>query len=153
MPVNTANKENIDLFIKDNIELINRRISEFQTKKCEALEVSFDGTEIKRYLHKKLADDLLSDPTLGKRLLDEFEVLGYEKTKIIEIAIKFGVYHKDLECFYNQNIFNELSALNLNGLTKDILNIISEKTEFSKEKKQYANTILKKLLASLSIWR
>lgn len=32
MPVNTANKENIDLFIKDNIELINRRISEFQTK-------------------------------------------------------------------------------------------------------------------------
>lgn len=147
MPVNTANKENIDLFIKDNIELINRRISEFQTKKCEALGVSFDGTEIKRYLHKKLSDDLLSDPTLGKRLLDEFDNLGYEKNQIIEIAIKFGVYHKDLECFYNQNIFDELSALNLNGLTKDILNIISEKAKFSKEKKQYANTILKKIVS------
>lgn len=146
MPINTQNKNNIELFVNDNIELINRRISEFQKKKCEDLEICYDRTDIKRYLHQKLSNDLLTDPTLQNRLLDEFENLGYEKNQIIEIAIRFGFYHKDLENFYNQNILNELSSLRLDDLTNDVLDIISDKAEFSEEKSAYVKSFLKKII-------
>ena len=54
MEINFEHKNDIGIFIKDNIENINNRISDF--KDLSNYGVDFDDTDIKFYIKKMLKD-------------------------------------------------------------------------------------------------
>lgn len=144
--MNLENKDNIELFVQDNIVLINNRISEFKSKTCKELELNFDRTAIQQFLHKKFASDLSEDDSLGESLLEEFENVGYSKIHIVDIAIKYGIYHADLERFYNQHVFNELSLININTLSQKTVNEIVEVAGYDANKKKYVRSIISPII-------
>lgn len=147
MDVVLTNKDNIELFIKDNIELINQKITFFTNEKCKALEISFNSSIIKRSLHEKFVKDITDDPSLKDQLLSDFEDAGYRKESIIEIANKFGIYKSDLEKLYNQQIFDEISQLDIKKLTNSIVKTIVDSAQYSDEKIKYSKSVINKIVS------
>lgn len=131
----THNNENeLSLFARDNIELINNRISEFSKKKHD--DLLFDSTDIKRFLKEKFIIENESFEN-QQRLLNSFEEYNYVKSRIKDIAIENTYYHTDLQKFYEQYAYKELSANNDLNLCKTIINALLEEQDFSEAKKGY----------------
>lgn len=131
----THNKENeLDKFIKDNIELINNNISLFSKKKNHTL--LYDSTDIKRFLKKQFIEDI-TNCDKEEILLNSFKENNYVKARIKDIAIKNFYYHKDLEGYYRQHVYRELSKLNNMDSCKTIINALLENQGLSQEKKKY----------------
>lgn len=147
MDVILTNKDNIELFIKDNIKLINQRITFFTNKECETLKIPFNSSLIKRFLHEKFVKDINGDPFLKDQLLSDFEDAGYRKESIIEIATKFCLYKSDLERLFSQQIFNEISQLDVDELSNSIINTILDSTNYSDEKIRYSKSIIKNIMS------
>lgn len=53
MAINYTHKDNLGLYVSDNIEAINTKISDF--KKTNATQAVYDDIDIKDYLKNKLA--------------------------------------------------------------------------------------------------
>ena len=99
MPINYTNIDNIDLFVNDNINLINEKITEFSKKKHP--ELVFDQTDIKRYMKSKFIE-YVSDDIKKQDLIDKFEAVNFANNKIPEIAVGVGLRYVDLKAFYQK---------------------------------------------------
>lgn len=142
MPINYTNIDNIDLFVNDNINLINEKITEFSKKKHP--ELVFDQTDIKRYMKSKFIE-YVSDDIKKQDLIDKFEAVNFANNKIPEIAVGVGLRYVDLKAFYQKTIFEELSQVNSDVICNAVTNTLLEHTTFSPQKKQYAKSQLKKI--------
>lgn len=143
MPINFTNKDEISAFVDDNIELINTNIKEFSKKKHE--DLTFDKTDICRFLRNKFAD-YIAVPGQAEDLLSRFEAENYTKSKIKEIAIAVGLYHADLEKYYQSNIFETLSLIDNGSLSEIVANTILDRAGFTGAKRRYGKSQIKSII-------
>lgn len=103
MEINFEHKNDIGIFIKDNIENINNRISDF--KDLSNYGVDFDDTDIKRHLSEKLNSE--SQETI-EALIKRFEELGAQKNQIVTVSNEYVLYKKDVERLIEADTFRQL---------------------------------------------
>ena len=102
-----THKDNLGIYVSDNIEAINTKISDF--KKTNAAQAVYDDIDIKDYLKNKLAEEL---PAVKNAMLARFAGYGFQKNKIVDVANEFVFYKKDIE-----NIFVSLVLRNFKAIT------------------------------------
>ena len=144
MPINYTNKNDIALFINDNINLINDRITEFSKKKHP--DLVYDQTDIKRYMKTKFTE-YVSDDAKKQDLIERFESVNFVANRIPEIAVAVGLRYVDLNNFYKKTLFEELSQMNSERVCDSVINTLLDNTIFSSPKKQYAKAQLKKIMS------
>ena len=133
--INFQNANDLQSFVQDNIKLINEKISEFSAKKYKDV-IKFDKTDIRRFLKARFKE-FISNPEAKRDLLDRFESVGYAKNKIKDIAVDKGLYHVDLEKFYQNTFFQELSSLNETELCRAVVNTILKEAKIEEKKNRY----------------
>ena len=87
MAIDYTHKDNLGLYVSDNIEAINTKISDF--KKTNATQAVYDDIDIKDYLKNKLAEEL---PAVKNAMLSNFAEYGFQKNKIVDVANEFVFY-------------------------------------------------------------
>ena len=107
---------NIEEFVKINIAKINEKITDFKEKYGKL----FTDIEIKNYLQDKFKNDI-QDKLIINKLLKELENNNFKKSKISDIANKYGYYKAHLEKFYKTSIFNKIFT---NFNRKEIVELI-----------------------------
>ena len=140
--VNFKHKENICEFIQDNIAQINNNIGSFDNNACKNAKLKFDATDIKKELHDRFLHQIESDASFREELWREFEEKNFVKSKIKEIAIDTGYYHKDLEMFYRSELLSELETIADRRMSKNVIDTILNSTHYSNEKKKYIKSII-----------
>ena len=83
---------NIEEFVKENIEEINKSISNFK----ESRKREYNDVEIKKYLRTKIFDELYVNPNNTEKIIEEFSTIGFKKSKIDYLANKYIYYKNDL---------------------------------------------------------
>lgn len=140
--VNFNHKENICEFIQDNIVQINNNIGSFDNNACKKAKLKFDATDIKKELHDRFLQQIESDTSFRDELWREFETHNFAKSKIKEIAINKGLFHKDVEELFSRDIFTETSAENTEELSKEfVANLLSSKGYSENRIKYYKSVI------------
>lgn len=140
--VNFNHKENICEFIQDNIAQINNNIGSFDNNACKKAKLKFDATDIKKELHDRFLQQIESDTSFRDELWREFETHNFAKSKIKEIAINKGLFHKDVEELFSRDIFTETSAENTEELSKEfVANLLSSKGYSENRIKYYKSVI------------
>ncbi len=140
--VNFTNQSDIELFIKDNIEIINGGINEFKSQVKDNPDCTFDETDVKNYLKDKIFQ--LDDDTKAK-LLKEFGLVDYKKNRIEEVANKHVLYKSDLETLFDNLAFDELFAHIPTDIDSKVARIILESSTIDDKLKQYVTTTLKNI--------
>lgn len=143
MPINYTNKNNIELFVNDNIALINEKITEFRKKKYP--DLVFDQTDIKRYMKDRFIR-YVSDEARKQDLIDRFEAVEFAHNRIQEIAVTVGLRSVDLEEFYQKIIFEELSQMDSGSICNSVIDTILNHSSFTPQKKRYAKLQLKRIM-------
>lgn len=132
MAIDYTHKDDLGLYVSDNIEAINTKISDF--KKNNATQAVYDDIDIKEYLKNKLAEEL---PTVKNAMLARFAGYGFQKNKISDVANEFVFYKKDIENIFVSLVFEELQNdygdAMCNGVTSGIL----DNSRLSDEKKRF----------------
>lgn len=143
--MNVANKDDKELFIKDNIEEINKKKDNFKSDFLSKNKVTafIDDTDIINYLNSKLYKDVKEQENVEK-LMQELEKINFTKNKIVLIANKHLYYKKSLEKFYEKQIFKKVYS-SLKGNSDDIATYILSKTGLSKEENRFIGANLKNI--------
>ena len=148
MPINFDHVDDLELFVSDNINLINNKITSF--RKSADPRLKFDDIDIKRFLNEKLLNNIKNDPNYRQNLLTAFSEKDFKKKNIAEIAIENGLYKKHLEAFYESYYFDKLKTIDINSLSTEVTSIILNKVHLEGKEKNYIksglNNILKKTL-------
>lgn len=145
IPLNYNHKDNIDLFIEDNIKIYNKLQKSFDDKILEKAGCKFKKSEIKEYLKNKLYNECESNKKILIKRLEEYD---YKIKNIELIANEFVYYQKDLRKTYESWFMEELekegykeiakivykSILGSSNLDKGKINIISNNLLKSTEK-------------------
>jgi hypothetical protein len=134
-------KENLELYIQDNIIGINEKISNFKKKSCP--NAIYDETHIKNFLKNKLYNEL---PEKAPLLLAKFEEYSFTKSKIKDIANEFIYYHADLEKCFDVLLFKELKSLYCPKLCEKVSATILDYAGFDNHKKRYLQAPLKRII-------
>lgn len=141
MAINYTNKNTLELYVADNIEEINNKITDF--KLSNATEAVFDDTDIKDYLKEKLAREL--EGTKGD-LLARFEEYEFKKNRIKDIANEFVYYKKDIEAIFTSLVFDELQEDYSDDMCRDVLEAILENCSFEDRKKRFVKKALTEIV-------
>ena len=143
--MNVANKDDKELFIKDNIEEINKKKDNFKSVFLSKNKVTafIDDTDIINYLNSKLYRDVKEQKNVEK-LMQELEKINFTKNKIVLIANKHLYYKKSLEKFYEKQIFKKVYS-SLKGNSDDIATYILSKTDLSKQENRFIGANLKNI--------
>lgn len=140
MEINFEHKNDIGIFIKDNIENINNRISDF--KDLSNYGVDFDDTDIKRHLSEKLNSE--SQETI-EALIKRFEELGAQKNQIVTVSNEYVLYKKDVERLIEADTFRQLQMENSEDLQNAIVSTILDNSELVETKKKFIKRALKNI--------
>ena len=140
MEINFEHKNDIGIFIKDNIENINNRISDF--KDLSNYGVDFDDTDIKRHLSEKLNSE--SQETI-EALIKRFEELGAQKNQIVTVSNEYVLYKKDVERLIEADTFRQLQMENSEELQNAIVSTILDNSELVETKKKFIKRALKNI--------
>lgn len=140
MEINFEHKNDIGIFIKDNIENINNRISDF--KDLSNYGVDFDDTDIKRHLSEKLNSE--SQETI-EALIKRFEELGAQKNQIVTVSNEYVLYKKDVERLIESDTFRQLQMENSEELQNAIVSTILDNSELVETKKKFIKRALKNI--------
>lgn len=141
MAINYDNKNTLELYVADNIEEINNKITDF--KLSNANEAVFDDTDIKDYLKEKLARELEG---VKEDLLARFEEYEFKKNKIKDIANEFVYYKKDIEAIFTSLVFEELQEDYSDDMCHDVLEAILENCSFEDRKKRFVKKALTEIV-------
>lgn len=139
MEINFEHKNDIGIFIKDNIENINNRISDF--KDLSNYGVDFDDTDIKRHLSEKLNSE--SQETI-EALIKRFEELGAQKNQIVTVSNEYVLYKKDVERLIEADTFRQLQMESSEELQNAIVSTILDNSELVETKKKIYKKSFKK---------
>lgn len=110
----------MEAFIRENIEHINSRISDFK-------EQNPNDTQIKNFLKDKFFNEL---PGIKEDLIQRFRDNDYVKARIKDIANQFILYKTDLEKFYTSYLYQEiLSRIDNERLVANIQEFIKDELD------------------------
>lgn len=132
MAINYTHKDNLGLYVSDNIEAINTKISDF--KKTNATQAVYDDIDIKDYLKNKLAEEL---PAVKNAMLAKFAGYGFQKNKIVDVANEFVFYKKDIENIFVSLVFEELQSDYGDAMCNEVTSGILNNSTLSDEKKRF----------------
>lgn len=143
--MNTANKNNKELFIKDNIEEINEKKDHFKPDLLSKNGVTafIDDADIINYLNSKLYKDVKKQENIEK-LMQELEEINFIKSKIVLIANKHFYYKKSLEKFYEKQFFKKVYG-SLKENSDEIANFILTKTGLAPQENKFIGANLKNI--------
>lgn len=141
--INFSNKDNLEQYVVDNIELINDKISKFKKAANPGVNITFDETDIKNYLKTKLYNDI---PSKNEEILTKFASYKFVKSKIVNIANEMIYYKSNLEECIKTIVFEDLGNIEHDSLVSSITDDILQSTEFSKEKSKFIKTDLTKII-------
>lgn len=145
--IDYSNENDLGKFVEDNISLFNDGFTAFKDELAKHEGLNFDITAIKNYLKDKLIEDCKDDSKI-KTLLLEFEKKGCAKKAITDLANKHCYYTKDLEAFYQRELYADLFNNVSGDLDKAIADLILESSTVSSSKKKFVshrlNNIIKK---------
>lgn len=140
MPINYTNKNDMPIFIEDNISEINSGISAF--KEAIKGKVAFDDTDIKNHLKLKINSEI---PTVKKQLIEDFEQLNCKKIKIETLANQYVFYKKDLEKIIEACMFEEMRSAYSGDMLDDVVNAIMDNTTLSNDRKRFLEKTIKEI--------
>lgn len=132
MAIDYTHKDDLGLYVSDNIEAINTKISDF--KKNNATQAVYDDIDIKEYLKNKLAEEL---PTVKNAMLARFAGYGFQKNKISDVANEFVFYKKDIENIFVSLVFEELQNDYGDAMCNSVTSGILDNSTLSDEKKRF----------------
>lgn len=143
--MNTTHKDDKKLFIEDNIEGINKKISDFKSGPLTSNNVTAfdDNADIINYLNTKLFEDS-KDQKVVDNLMQELEGIGYTKNKIVLIANKYFYYNETLKDFFKKQIFKKLES-SFKTNSNEIANYILSKTGLSSNENEFIRSDFKKI--------
>lgn len=142
MSLNFEHKDNIELYVKDNIDEINNRISDFKLTKVEQYGVKIDETDIKNYLKSKLHNELSG---MKEILMIELANENYRKSAINGIANKYVYYKTDLENFYRTELLKKLELNIPDSISQDLVETIKSKANLELKEFEFIKTDLTKI--------
>ena len=140
MSINYEHSDSLELFVADNIKLINQNIQLFTKKNTP--DIPFEKPDILDYLKTKIENETATEAQ-RRPLLDSFSKAEYKKKNIKGIANQALFFHKDLERFYQATMFSELADAYDSTIIKSAIHAMLEDLGFSKEKKRYATSQLR----------
>ncbi len=144
MSINFEHKEDIEIFVSDNLELINTNINEFSKKKHK--ELIFTKTAIVNFLKNKY-DLFVSDEGNTQNLLDTFKKREFNIKAVPDIATSFGLYFSHVKKFYEQNSFSKISNAYSKKLCNYLIDKILNDAKIEEEhEKTYVKTILRPIV-------
>ena len=132
-------------FIKQNIALINKKITTFKEGK-EGSDYEYNDVEIKNYLQDKFRI-AISQQSTRDELINELSNNKYVKSKIEEIANKYFLYKPHLEKFYYSTIFNKVfNVADLNELTELAISRIESNPNINQLEVKFIERDLKNII-------
>lgn len=148
MKINFSNyqKGRLELFINDNIKLINTKINDFSGKKIQKLigeklfkEIGFTSTEIQIELSKRFCNIINNDIILAE-LKEKIEKVSAENKKDLEekltdIANDYFLYSKDIERFYKSLVLEKMRLQLNKTYIKKITDLIFKDFELTENEK------------------
>ncbi|PPK80792.1 hypothetical protein BXY41_1055 [Lacrimispora xylanisolvens] len=143
MAINYTNKDNLKLYVADNIKEINTRINQFKIdSQNNPNKAIFDNTDIKTYLKNKLFEEL---GTFKISLVKDFESFHFKKNKIVDIANTYIYYKKDLTEVLEAIVFSELKDEYSEKMLQNVVETIFKNTSISDERKKFLRTSIKNI--------
>ena len=145
MDINYTNKDNIAIFVEDNIELINAKITLFSETNQEqsGMKDAPVQSEIKEYLSTKLFQEF---PNKKEELYEELLKENFVKSHIIDIANKYIYYQKDLQKKYEEYILEKFKDSFSEPITKKILQTYADSSNLSKKEFNFIKNKLNKII-------
>jgi hypothetical protein len=132
-------------FIKQNIALINKKITTFKEGK-EGSDYEYNDVEIKNYLQDNFRI-AISQQSTRDELINELSNNKYVKSKIEEIANKYFLYKPHLEKFYYSTIFNKVfNVADLNELTELAISRIESNPNINQLEVKFIERDLKNII-------
>ena len=137
MAIDYTNKDNLELYVRDNIEEINNGINQFKIDpNNNPNQAIFSNLEIKQYLKEKLISELATE---REALVLEFESHNFVKARIKDIANAHVYYHKDLEGVLESIVFGELKDEYSDIMVQAVVNAIFDSSSISERRKRFLN--------------
>lgn len=142
--ITPTNSASIDMFVRDNLEVINNNIKLFSKQAKNKELIPFDQTDIRRHL-KQQCSIFLSYPANQDDLWRRYEAEKGAKSKIAKIANDIGLYKSDLEEFFEQSVFEKIKGVDHTQIVKDVVDIVFDKASLN----EFEKTAVKKSLLSI----
>lgn len=136
----------IQEFVKENIEEINKSISNFKSSQSR----EYNDTEIKDYLKSKIYEELYMNPQKLDKIVSDYSKYDFKKNKIDELANKYIYYKSDLSNIIEQHFFTELNRKiekKDSVIVDNIITSIFDTIDMDERKQAYVKSDLKKVLA------
>lgn len=135
----------IEKFVKENIEEINKSISNFK----ESRKREYNDVEIKKYLRTKIFDELYVNPNNTEKIIEEFSNIGFKKNKIDYLANKYVYYKNDLLKLietYTFSLFNNEVLKNEEKILSTVINDIFSLVDMNNFQKNYIKNDFEKIM-------
>jgi len=137
----------IEIFIKNHIKEINRKISDFK----ESQKKGFNDTQIKDFLQEKLAKKL-EDPSYLNHLTNALKKHHFIKARIEDIANEEILYKNHLTDIYESIIYkNIFNNVDLEKLKSEVSESIKKQTQNEPQYKFIKSNLEKLLSKSLYV--
>ncbi|NCC87927.1 MAG: hypothetical protein EOM05_08690 [Clostridia bacterium] len=136
-----THRDDIDLYVRDNIEEINQNISNFKKSYCP--RATYDETDIKNHLKSKLISEI---ETSRSTIMQRFEDYNFVKARIKDIATELIYYAPDVEKVIEDSIYSELKdSTDHVALSNSIINCIYEHGHLNQGKRSFINRSIRVL--------
>ncbi len=135
----------IEKFVKENIEEINKSISNFK----ENRKREYNDVEIKKYLRTKIFNELYINPNNTEKIIEEFSTIGFKKSKIDYLANKYVYYKNDLLKLietYTFSLFNNEVLKNEEKILSTVINDIFSLVDMNAVQKNYIRNDFEKIM-------
>ncbi len=135
----------IEEFVKENIEEINKSISNFKERRKR----EYNDVEIKKYLRTKIFDELYVNPNNTQKIIEEFSTIGFKKNKIDYLANKYVYYKNDLLKLietYTFSLFNNEVLKNEEEILSTVINDVFSLVDMNSFQKNYIKNDFEKIM-------
>lgn len=140
-PLNYIHKDDVELFIRDNIEIFNKQQKSFDNKILEKAGCNFKKSEIREYLKTKLFNECEENKAKLLKRLEEYE---YKIKNIELIANEFIYCQNDLRKTYENWFMEDLEKEGYKEIAKIVYKSILDSSNLDKGKiKIISNNLLK----------
>lgn len=137
MAIDYTHKDDLELYVRDNIQEINRKISQFKIDEDNNPHGAiYSDLDIKRYLKNKLVSEFEG---VKDSLVQSFEDYNFVKARIPDIANTYVYYKKDLENVLEGIVFEELKQEYSDEMVDAVTKAIFDNSSISERRKRFLN--------------
>ena len=135
--IDYTHKDDLELYVRDNIQEINRKISQFKIDEDNNPHGAiYSDLDIKRYLKNKLVSEFEG---VKDSLVQSFEDYNFVKARIPDIANTYVYYKKDLENVLEGIVFEELKQEYSDEMVDAVTKAIFDNSSISERRKRFLN--------------